>query len=133
MPLYQGEFEVRPTPEPAADLGDGVSLMHMRFDKTFTGPLAAQSVVQMLGVMDAAVGSGGYVAIERVVGALDGRDGTFLLQHSSTLARGAQAQSITVIPDSGTGALAGLEGRMTITITGGRHHYTFDCTFADAG
>lgn len=132
MPLFQGEFDVRATPAPAADLGDGVSLMHMRFDKTFAGPLGAQSVVQMLGVMDAGLGSGGYVAIERVTGTLDGRAGTFLLQHSSTMARGTQAQSITVIPDSGTGALAGLEGRMTITITGGRHHYAFDCTFADA-
>ena len=132
MPTVHGTFEVRATPQPAADLGDDVPLLHMRFDKAFRGPLEATSVVRMLGVMDATQGSGGYVAIERIAGTLEGRAGVFLLQHSCTMARGVQAQSITVIPDSGSGALAGLQGTMTITITDGQHHYAFDYTLPGA-
>jgi hypothetical protein len=67
--------------------------------------------------------------METVVGSLDGRSGSFVLQHSSTLTRGAPSQSITVVPDSGTGALAGLAGRMTIEIApGGAHSYRFEYT-----
>ena len=133
MPTVHGEFDVRPCPQPAVDLGDDTTLLHMRFDKTFRGPLEATSVVRMLGVMDAALGSGGYVALERVEGLLDGRPGTFLMQHSCTMARGAQAQSINVVPDSGRGGLAGLSGTMTITIADGRHHYAFDYALDGAG
>lgn len=126
MPRIQGEFDVRRSAEPAADFGDGHQAMRMRFDKTFRGPLDATSVVQMLGVMDGASGSGGYVALERLAGALDGREGAFMLQHSCTMDRGAPTQSIAVIPGTGTGALAGLRGTMTIDIVDGRHLYTFD-------
>ena len=68
-------------------------------------------------------GSAGYVAIERVTGMLQGRTGSFVLQHSGTLTRGAPQQSITVVPDSGTGQLAGLTGKMTINIVDGKHSY----------
>lgn len=73
-------------------------------------------------------GSAGYVAIERVSGQLHGRAGTFILQHSGTMNRGAPQLSVTVVPDSGTGALTGLAGRMTIDIAGGQHSYVFEYT-----
>jgi hypothetical protein len=73
-------------------------------------------------------GSAGYVAIERVSGTLHGRRGSFVLQHSGTMNRGAPELSITVVPDSGTGELAGLAGRMSIVIANGAHSYRFDYT-----
>lgn len=100
--------------------------MRVRFDKTFHGPLDARSTVHMLGVMDPATGSGGYVALERIVGTLDGHAGSFMLQHSSLMDHGAPLQSIKVIPGSGTDALAGLRGTMTIDIVDGTHYYTLD-------
>ena len=64
--------------------------------------------------------------MERVSGTLHGRSGTFILQHSATMTRGAPQLSITVVPDSGTGQLAGLTGKMDIKIEGGKHFYEFE-------
>ncbi|MFD0725602.1 DUF3224 domain-containing protein [Lysobacter brunescens] len=130
MHQAKGTFDIRRTPEPGADFGDGVQAMRLRFDKTFHGPLTATSVVYMLGVMDPTTGSGGYVALERIVGTLDGQAGSFMLQHSSLMDHGIPSQSIQVIPGSGTGALAGLRGTLTIDIVDGAHFYTFDYALA---
>ena len=86
----------------------------------------------MLAFRTATAGSAGYVAMETVRGMLEGRAGSFVLQHSSTLARGVPAQSVTVVPDSGTEALLGLEGSMTIDIAAdGAHAYRFDYSLPD--
>jgi hypothetical protein len=78
-------------------------------------------------------GSAGYVAIERVSATLHGRRGTFALQHSGTMTRGAPQLTITVVPDSGTGDLAGLAGTMAITIApDGKHSYDLEYTIAGA-
>ena len=82
----------------------------------------------MLTAMTAVTGSAGYVAIERVAGTLNGRRGTFVLQHTGTMTRGEQELSIMVVPDSGTDQLTGLVGRMTITIKDTTHSYDFEYT-----
>jgi len=73
-----------------------------------------------------ASGSAGYVAIERVHGTLDGKQGGFLLQHSATMHGSQFSQTITVIPASGTDELGGIDGTMTVEVSGGKHSYTFD-------
>jgi hypothetical protein len=127
----KGDFEVRRTPQEALDAGDGVQVAHVRFDKRFHGPLDATSVVHMLAVGTDVPGSAAYVAIERIAGTLDGREGSFLAQHGGTMDRGQPTLSVTVVPDSGTGALAGLRGRMAIDIVDGAHSYTFDYRLDD--
>ena len=129
----KGEFEVRHSAQPACDMGDGIEARHSRFDKRFHGDLNATSVVHMLAVGTDVPGSAAYVAIERLSAALQGRTGTFFLQHRGTMARGAPSLSLTVVPDSGTGGLTGLAGSMAIDIVDGKHFYTFDYTLADAG
>jgi hypothetical protein len=104
----------------------------MSIDKQFRGDLDATSKGQMLTGMGGVKGSAGYVAIERVSGTLDGRRGTFVLQHSGTMTRGAPQLSVTVVPDSGTDELAGIAGRMTIDVANGQHAYTFEYTLASA-
>lgn len=101
----------------------------MSFDKQFHGDLEAVSKGQMLGVRTPVKGSAGYVAMERVIGTLGGRKGTFVLQHSSTMNRGESKQSITVVPDSGTDQLLGLAGSMTIDIVDAKHFYDFEYWF----
>ena len=101
-------------------------------DKQFHGDLEGTSKGEGLGVHTEVEGSGGYVGLERVSGTLNGRSGTFILQHSSTGSRGIQKQSVTVVPDSGTGQLAGLAGSMTIKITDGKHFYEFEYALPDA-
>ncbi len=125
-----GTFEVTLTPQPGDDYADGAVLGRMTIDKQFHGDLDATSKGQMLTGMTSTKGSAGYVAIERVSGTLSGRRGSFILQHSGTMTRGAPTLAVTVVPDSGTDELTGLSGTMAIDITGGQHSYAFEYTFS---
>jgi hypothetical protein len=118
----RGAFDVTLTPQPPDP--DGF-LGRMTIDKRFHGDLEGTSQGQMLAAQTAVQGSAGYVAIERVRGTVGGRTGTFMLQHSGLMDRGAAELVITVVPDSGTEELAGIRGRMTILIQGGAHSYDF--------
>jgi hypothetical protein len=104
----------------------------MTIAKRLQGDLEGTSAGQMLTGMTGTEGSAGYVAIEEVRGTLHGRSGTFLLQHSGTMRRGAPQLSIAVVPDSGTGQLTGLAGEMTIEIADGVHSYVFEYTLPQA-
>ena len=121
-----GTFEVKLTPKAPDGQSEEPSISRMLIDKQFHGPLEAVSKGQMLAVRTDVTGSAGYVAIEQVTGTLNGKTGTFALQHSGTMTRGAAGLSVTVIPDSGTGELAGLSGSMTIENAAGKHSYQFD-------
>ena len=111
-----GTFEVKLNPLPSDEETGGAALGRLALDKQFSGDLEAASKGEMLAVGTAVEGSAGYVAMEHVSGTLHGRSGTFALQHSGTMARGAQQLSVTVVPDSGTGQLVGLSGAMTIQL-----------------
>lgn len=124
-----GPFDVSLAPQALSGVAEHSGLARLSLDKHFHGALKAASTGEMLSFRSATPGSAGYVAMETVRGTLDGRAGTFVLQHSSTLTRGEPLQSITVVPDSGTDALAGLAGRMVIDIApGGAHSYRFEYT-----
>jgi hypothetical protein len=118
-----GTFQVQLAPqETAAPLG------RLSIDKQFSGDLQGTSKGEMLAFRTLVEGSAGYVAMEQVTGTLAGRTGTFVLMHVGTMDRGAQGLTITVVPDSGTGGLEGITGRLNIIIEGGRHSYEFDYT-----
>jgi hypothetical protein len=130
MPAHAaGPFEVKLTPQ---DDKLDPTLGRMTIDKQFHGDLEATSKGQMLTGMTDVKGSAGYVAIERVTGTLrtanGSRSGSFTLQHSGTLNHGKPELSVTVVPDSATGELAGLTGKMNIIITEGKHSYDFEYT-----
>lgn len=121
-----GTFEVKIVPQVPEENVGHPSIGRMSLDKEFSGDLQAVSKGQMLALRTAMEGSAGYVAIELVAGSLGGREGTFALQHYGIMRRGAPELVLTVIPDSGTGHLAGLDGRMRIIIANGTHSYEFD-------
>lgn len=123
----RGPFDVKLTPLPASAPSEAWAPGRMAIDKQFHGPLEATSQGEMLAARTEQ-GSAGYVAIERVSGTLEGRAGTFILQHSGIMDRGEGQLTITVVPDSGTDALAGLAGRMDIVITEGKHEYELEYT-----
>ena len=122
----RGEFEVRLAPLPTHDTAEGSPLGRRSIDKTFRGDLAATSVGEMLAAGTAVKGSAGYVAIERVTGTLGGRAGSFVLLHTGVMDRGVPSLSVRVVPDSGTGELAGLTGTMAIEAAGGKHLSVFE-------
>lgn len=80
----------------------------------------------MLTALTSVNGSAGYVAIERVSGKLLGKSGSFVLQHSGTMDKGAQQLSITVVPDSGSEQLSGIRGKLDIKMADGKHFYEFE-------
>ena len=117
-----GTFEVKMTPQSPSES----SISRLLIDKQFQGDLKGTSKVEMLAVSTPVQGSAGYVAMEQVSGTLNGRSGTFALQHSGTMTRGAPQLSVTVVPDSGTGELKGISGKMSIIIADGKHSYEFE-------
>lgn len=125
-----GTFEVKLGPLAAYDSTEGSTLSRMSIDKQFHGDLEATSKGEMLAAGTSVKSSAGYVAVERVSGTLYGRSGTFILQHSGTMTRGAPQLVVTVVPDSGTGQLEGLAGKMMINIADGKHSYDFEYALA---
>jgi hypothetical protein len=127
-----GTFDVKLAPQGTPDKAEGSTLGRMSIDKQYHGDLDATGKGEMLTAGTDVKGSAGYVAIEQVTGTLNGRKGSFVLQHSGTMAHGALQLDIHVVPDSGTGQLAGLAGKLTITIApDGKHSYTFDYTLPE--
>lgn len=121
-----GSFTVDLSPLPFEGAKAEHKLGRMSIDKKIEGGLVATTQGQMISAMTDVQGSAGYVALERVEGTLDGKQGSFILQHSGIMNRGQASLTVTVVPDSGTGELAGLEGEFTIKIEDGKHNYEFN-------
>jgi|SRR5689334_5725687 len=129
MTKASGTFEVKLNPQ---DQGADMPVGRMQIDKEFKGDLAGTSKGQMLMASSSSVkDSAGYVAIEKVTGTLNGRRGSFYLQHNGVMTRGVGELTITVIPDSGTDQLVGLRGKMNIIIAEGKHSYEFEYTLGE--
>ena len=128
-----GAFEVTLPALAPGDAMAGLPFGRRALAKRFHGPLDGTSRGEMISWVTPVNGSAGYVAIEWVTASLEGRTGSFALQHSSTMRRGEPAQSIVVVPDSGVDGLAGLTGAMRIVIAaGGAHSYEFEYGFEAA-
>ncbi len=126
MTRATGTFEVRLAPAGNDSTPEGPNLGRMSIDKTFTGDLAGVSKGEMITAAGITVKeSAAYSAVERVIGTLHGKKGSFALQHTGVMDRGKPSLAITVVPDSATGELTGLTGKMDILIEGGKHSYVF--------
>ncbi|MEO8334422.1 MAG: DUF3224 domain-containing protein [bacterium] len=123
----RGTFDVKVIPQPQDDPAGG-PFGKLFLDKTFHGQLDATSKGQMLAAGTAVEGSAGYVALEIVTGTLDGRQGSFILQHLGSMSKSAMSLTVTIVPDSGTEALTGIAGRMTIIVADGKHSYELEYT-----
>ena len=127
-----GTFDVKLAVQTDEKAGDP-TVGRMSIDKVFHGDLEATSKGQMLSTITEVKGSAGYVAIERVTGTLQGHAGSFSLQHNATMNRGVPELNVIVIPDSGTGQLVGITGKLNIIVApDGKHSYEFDYTLPDA-
>jgi len=121
-----GSFDVKISPLAAYNTEAAAMMARMAIDKQFHGDLEAVSKGEMISAGSPAKGSAGYVAIEHVTGKLAGRSGSFTLQHNATMTRGEPYLNIIVVPDSGTGELQGLVGKMVVNIADGKHSYDFE-------
>lgn len=127
MARASGTFDVKLAPAGNDSTPEGPNLGRMTIDKVFVGDLDGVSKGEMITAAGVTVkGSAAYSAVERVTGTLGGKNGSFALQHTGIMDRGTPSLTITVVPDSATGELAGLTGRMDIIIEGKQHHYVFE-------
>ncbi|CAM4174182.1 DUF3224 domain-containing protein [Deinococcus marmoris] len=130
MSAATGTFTVRPRADTPAQTIPEIGRMGL--DKTWSGDLTGQSVVEMLTFMTPVEGSAVYVAIEVVQATLSGRQGGFAFFHAGVSERGSQSLTYRVVPDSGSGELAGLSGALTLEIVDRVHHYILEYTLAEA-
>jgi hypothetical protein len=126
-----GSFEVKLQPQSSRQ-ADGNTLARMSLDKVFSGDLQGEGKGEMLAARTAVEGSAAYVAVESFSGSVHGKAGSFVFAHRGWMERGVQSLLISVVPDSGTGALAGIIGTLGIRIEDGVHYYDFDYTLPDA-
>lgn len=125
----RGTFTVTMKPEAPHDDVEGVALARVVVEKVFSGSLVGTSKVEMLAARGPDTSSAGYVALERIRGTVDGREGTFVAAHLGLADDGQRSLRIHVVPGSGTGGLRGIAGTMEIEIVEGRHEYRADLTF----
>ncbi|MET0289984.1 MAG: DUF3224 domain-containing protein, partial [Pseudoxanthomonas sp.] len=104
----------------------------MSLDKTFSGGLQGIGVGEMLAARSPVATSAAYVAIERVTGTLAGRRGSFVLVHRGVMHGGEQQLEIQISPESGSGALKGIAGSLSLRVEGGVHHYDLAYTLPTA-
>jgi hypothetical protein len=89
--------------------------------RTYTGEIQGDATVEYL-MMYREDGSATFVGLERVIGSLSGRSGSFVLQHNGTFEDGVTKYSFFVVPGSGTRDLAGLRGEGEFA-SGHQQHY----------
>lgn len=121
-----GSVTISMKPAAPTERSGRTTLGRMLLEKQFGGDLVATGTGDMLTAVTDTPGSASYVAIEQVTGALDGKDGSFVLHHLGTMAGGADHLVMAVVADSGTGRLAGISGQFTVTVVEGEHRYEFE-------
>lgn len=122
----KGEFDVQVTPKDLDGPTVDPSLGRLTLVKTLRGDLVGTGHGQMLSAGGPDAGAGAYVAIERITGTLDGKEGSFALMHQGTMDASGYEMTVTVVPGSGTGGLEGIRGTFKILIEGGKHLYDFE-------
>lgn len=127
----EGTFDVKTSPLNADEATNGTAIGRYALDKQFHGDLEAVSKGEMLGAGCPATGTAGYVAIEQVTGTLNGRAGSFALQHFGTMEDNKFELTVKVVPGSGSGDLAGISGAMQIVVANGKHTWKFDYTLPE--
>jgi hypothetical protein len=89
--------------------------------KTYTGQIAGEGQVEYL-MMYRSDGSATFFGLERVVGRIAGKSGSFVLQRTGVFEDGQAKESYSVIPGSATGELHGLRGEGTSALGHGMEH-----------
>jgi len=134
MAHAESTFTIDSWDEQTWDEHDGVKLAKARVTKTWRGELEGTSVTQLLTVLTPVETSRAYFAVERFEGSVNGRRGSFVLQHSALSLPDAAAPSWAVMPEAASGELRGLTGTGEIVITpDGGHTFTLDYELPDDG
>ena len=103
-------FEVKAWEEkPYDEIDEGPKLTRASVTKSFSGDIEGEGTVEYL-MIHRDDGSASFVGLERVVGRVGDRSGSFVLKHTGTFEGGTAKTTWFVVPGSGTGDLRGLRG-----------------------
>jgi hypothetical protein len=126
----KGDFEVTSwSEEPAPGLEGTSKVTVARIGQRYTGDIEADTVSDLV-MTYREDGTADYLGFQRVLGHFDGRKGSFVLQATGTFDGGEATTTLSVVPGSGKGDLAGLSGTGTaVAPQGSTGTYTLECDF----
>ncbi len=134
LPMHaSGYFDVTLAPQ-AADNPQvrTAQIERLSIDKKYHGDVQGTSAGQMQAIKDDK-NTGAYVALEKVVASLKGSSGTSMLMHYGYMSQDVVGRwLVEIVPDSGTGELAGLSGTMKIIPKDGKHYYEIECALPES-
>ena len=115
-------FAIKSWDEKPYSEGQGLPKMtRASVSKTFTGDLEGEGQVEYL-MMYRSDGTAAFVGLERIVGRIGGKAGSFVLQRTGVFEGGEAKESYMVVPGSGTGELGGLRGNGSSAVGHGMEH-----------
>ena len=94
---------------PFDERADAAKLTTARVARSYTGEIEGDSLTEWL-MAYAPDGSARFNGLERFTGTVAGRSGTMVLLHHGSYQDGAATAELTVLPDCGSGDLAGVTG-----------------------
>jgi YHS domain-containing protein len=115
------DWDMKPWDGKSAAEVTGAKLFRVEMSHIYEGDIEGEGIVQYLATQN------GFVALEKVIGSVGGRSGSFVFQRTGTFDNGRIKQTLTVIPGSGTGDLRGLSGQ--VTIEHDQHQESYPITF----
>lgn len=107
--------------KPYSEGQDLPKLTRAAVTKTYSGDIAGEGQVEYL-MMYGSDGAATFVGLERVIGQVAGKAGSFVLQRTGVFEQGVARESYVVISGSGTGELKGLRGEGTSAVGHGTEH-----------
>ncbi len=92
------------------EIEGSAKLSNAKVTQSYSGTIEGTSSIEYL-MCYSVHGTATFVGLERIAGTVDGKTGTFVLQHVGSFSEGKARSSWSVVPGSGTSALANLRGK----------------------
>jgi hypothetical protein len=103
-----------------------MTLTHVAY--TYQGDIEGESTLDYLMVYRPD-NSGSFVGLERIIGRVGGRSGSFVLQHTGTFGKTDVNGTFFVVPQAGTGELVNLRGEGSMNLSGHAERYPMNFTY----
>lgn len=115
--------------KPYNELPGELKMTQSKVAFAYQGDLEGESTLDYLMVYRED-GSGSFVGLERIIGRVNGRSGSFVLQYTGTFDKTDVSGTFFVVPRSGTGDLTNLRGEGSINLSGHAERYPMVFNFA---
>lgn len=108
--------------KPYNEVPGELKMTHTRVAYTYQGDIEGESTLDYLMVYRPDE-SGSFVGLERIIGRVAGRAGSFVIQHTGTFDKTTVHGTFFVVPNSGMGELINLRGDGEMNLAGHAERY----------